>query len=168
MSEHEKSPDPQSVTPPYETLRLQLEIAQNERASLRRELAGNRERIREEVIIEFLNAINSADARYTLDELYKSVSRLRQMSRDELRKLPAPFQGMAANERNLLLAFERFGLKPFGNIGETFEFTPDKFDDFDLEWPPITQGETKTVEIVSPGWKYNDNLIFLPKVRAVE
>jgi len=67
-----------------------------------------------------------------------------------------------------LRAFERLGLKAFGNIGETFELTPDKLDDFELIGAPIAQGETKTVEIVSPGWKYNDKIISLPKVSVVD
>ncbi len=67
-----------------------------------------------------------------------------------------------------LRAFERLGLKSFGNIGETFELTPDKFDSFELQGLPIPQGETKTVEIVSPCWRYKDKLISLPKVRVVD
>lgn len=167
MKERQKSINQEGVPPTYETLQSQLEIVQNERDALKKELREGRENMREEILTELFNELNSEYNRHPLDELYKNVSKLNEIPRSDLIRVP-PYVAMVSNEKSLLKAFERIGLKPFGNVGEKFELTPEKCENFELEGLPIAEGETKTVEIVSPGWEYKGKRIFLPKVMVVD
>lgn len=167
MKERQESINQEGILPTYETLQIQLQVAQSERDVLKKELHESRESVREEIMMELLNELNSENNRYPLDNLYKNVSELNKIPRSDLIRVP-PYAAMVSNEKNLLKAFERLGLKPFGVVGEKFELTPDRFEDFYLEGKPITEGETKIVEIISPGWEYKGKRISLPKVIVVD
>ncbi len=118
---------------------------------------------------KLLSLLNSEKYGYILDLLFSTKKGFSQMRQ---KKIPVPMElkNVQTLTRRLSEFFEDFGIEPIRELNEELIITSNDTEKYQYEGSPFkNSGETKLVEIVSPGWQIADRDIILsnPKVREM-
>lgn len=119
-------------------------------------------------IASFYSTMNSEEYGNLLDSLEVVERRLAAIKEEKI-KLPPQVLPMTIVFKQLLRFMKDCGITPIDKIGREFETEVEGLADYTYIGEAYTRaGETKTVVVEKPGWKFEDTVISLPTVREKE
>ena len=116
-------------------------------------------------VVDVLAKMNSQEAGQLLDQFAKSEQTLKQLSSGGY-TVPKELSSVSLCVRMFMRTMRNvFRISPVHVIGERLKLTLEQAERYDYSGSDFADdGEVKTVEVISPGWRYDKEIFSLPKV----
>lgn len=144
-----------------QNLKAALEVATNSLNELKASIQDSAEEARLRTITDFYKGLNSKEYGSILDNLIYVEQVLNKYRRERIK-----FEGELNSITVILKQIIRFiksqqlsSILPIEDIGKTIEVVDSDLIDYEYIGELFRDNEVKSVEIVSPGWKYGDNIV---------
>lgn len=148
-----------------EELRVELESAYIRLNSSEENFERFQQESAELAVVDVLGRMNSQEAGQLLDQFAKSEQTLKQLALagyevpQELSSVSLCVKMFMRTMRNI------FGISPVHVIGEKLKLRLEQAEGYDYSGSDFEDdGEVKEVEVISPGWRYGNEIFSLPKV----
>ena len=103
-----------------------------------------------------------------LDQFAKAERTLKQLSSSGYEIPPELFSVSLCVKIFMRTMREVFRVSPVHKIGERLSLTLEQSENYDYRGSPFTgSGEAKQVEVISPGWRYGQEVFSQPKVLEI-
>ncbi|MBQ7219382.1 MAG: hypothetical protein IJS28_00190 [Synergistaceae bacterium] len=116
-------------------------------------------------VVDVLAKMNSQEAGQLLDQFAKSEQTLRQLSSSGY-TVPKELSSVSLCVRMFMRTMRSvFRISPVHVMGEKLKLTLEQAERYDYSGSDFADdNEVKTVEVISPGWRYGKEIFSLPKV----
>ncbi len=147
-------------------LKTALDISKQEIESLKEEIEEIRDAKITEAIVSFLKELNSTQNNYLLDQFSISASTIKKLKKSNY-IFPDQLESIPVNIRLFIKFLENLGVKPIAKINDRLTIDLESSENYEYMGTPFEDNDSKTVEIIRPGWKYAGEIISKPEVREV-
>ena len=148
-------------------LKSALELATDELSEIKDSIKDSTLAAQERTITDFYKGLNSKEYGSILDNLVYVEHVLAKYRRERMK-----FEGDLNSITVILKQVIRFiksqnlsPIIPIKEIGKVIKVSEEDLFEYEYIGELFKDGETKEVEIVSPGWKYDENVISYPTIR---
>lgn len=162
-----------SVT--LETLKLENEQLKSSLNLCERNFEKTLETMEDEVnnaisdrLKDFFIALNSAQYGNFLDKMPLIEETLKNIRKNKEQKPSQDINRILISVKNIIKFLKDQGITPIREVNSIFEGDADDIDEMDYIGDEFIGEETKLLKIVSPGYRYEDIVISIPKVEEVK
>ena len=153
---------------PIEKLKAELESAYIRLNSSEEDIERLQKESSEHAAIDVLAKMNSPESEMLLDQFAKAERTLKQLSSSGYEIPPELFSVSLCVKIFMRTMREVFRVSPVHEIGERLSLTLEQSENYDYRGSPFTEsGEAKQVEVISPGWRYGQEVFSQPKVLEI-
>ncbi len=116
----------------------------------------------------FFISINSDQYNNPLDTLAISDNLIKRLYSEGWSPEKPEVESVILAIKSLLTAFNSLGITPIYKIGEKIAISFSDISKFDYLGSELSGDEKKIVEVMTPGWKYNEEIISRPRVKEIQ
>ena len=117
---------------------------------------------------DFFVALNSAQYGNFLDKMPLIEETLKNIRKNREQKPSQDINRILISVKNIIKFLKDQGITPIREVNSIFEGDVDDIDEMDYIGDEFIGEETKLLKIVSPGYRYEDIVISIPKVEEVK
>ena len=117
---------------------------------------------------DFFVALNSAQYGNFLDKMPLIEETLKNIRKNREQKPSQDINRILISVKNIIKFLKDQGITPIREVNSIFEGDADDIDEMDYIGDEFIGEETKLLKIVSPGYRYEDIVISIPKVEEVK
>ena len=117
---------------------------------------------------DFFVALNSAQYGSFLDKMPLIEETLKNIRKNREQKSSQDINRILISVKNIIKFLKDQGITPIREVNSIFEGDADDIDEMDYIGDEFIGEETKLLKIVSPGYRYEDIVISIPKVEEVK
>ena len=151
-----------------ENYKNSLELVQTTLNELNETLDETAAKAKKEAIASFYATMNSEGYGNLLDSI-ELVGRRLALIREQKVRIPPQVLPLTIVFKQLIRFIREYGITAIDVTGREFEATAEELAGYTyIGEEYLSDGETKTVVVERPGWKFEDTIISLPTVREKE
>ena len=144
-----------------------LELIQSMFDELKDSIDESATEAKDSAVREFFGSLNAQEYGNILDNLITVEQRLAMIRVDRV-KLSPEVMPLVIIFKQLLRFIKEYGITPIDEKGREFEATYEKIALLNYQGNPyVGDKEIKKLQVIAPGWKYQNNVISLPTVQEV-
>ena len=117
---------------------------------------------------DFFVALNSAQYGNFLDKMPLIEETLKNIRKNREQKPSQDINRILISVKNIIKFLKDQGITPIREVNSIFEGDADDIDEMDYIGDEFIGEETKLLKIISPGYRYEDIVISIPKVEEVK